>query len=95
MNTARITDLLDLIEEADLDGPVLPRVELAQAMLKAANELLFAAARETNNRNAMAYIVEHLSFLIGDGARQTHAPTVADWIEDLEDDEDNLGDEDD
>lgn len=95
MNIHQITDLLDHIEETDLDGPILPRVQLAKTMLKAARELLFAAARETNNRNAMAYIVEHLGFLIGDGAWQAHVPTVADWIEDLEDDEDNLGDEED
>ncbi|MFW5828622.1 MAG: hypothetical protein ACOCXA_00025 [Planctomycetota bacterium] len=89
MNTARIYEVTELIEDTDLDGSVLARVELAACMLKAAQELLFAAARDTNNRSAMAYIVEHLDGVIGTGPRTGHAPTVADWIEDLED-----GDED-
>ena len=85
MDNARITDLIDHIEETDLAGPVLPRIELAKALLEAANELLFAAAKETNNRNAQAYICDHLGYLIGSGARIARAPTVVDWIEELED----------
>lgn len=85
MNTQRIIDLAAHIEETDLDGPVLDRLALAKALLEGANELLYQAARETNDRNAMAYIVEHLGSLIGDDGRRGHAPTLSDWIERLED----------
>jgi len=92
MNTARITDLIDHIQDTDLDGEILPRLELAKAMLEAANDLLYQAARETNDRNAMAYIVDHLGALIGGDGSRGHSPTLADWIERLEDGEENEDD---
>jgi hypothetical protein len=85
MNAHRITDLIDHIEETDLDGSVLQRLVLAKALLEGANELLSHAARETNDRNAMAYIVDHLGSLIGSNGGAGRAPTLSDWIERIED----------
>lgn len=85
MNTQRITDLIDHIGETDLHGPLLDRLVLAKALLDGANELLYQAARETDDRTAMGYIVEHLGSLIGGEGGRGHAPTVSDWIERLED----------
>ena len=84
MNAHRITDLIDHIEETDLDGPVLQRLALAKALLEGANELLYHVARETSDRNAMAYIVDHLGSLIGGEGGSGHAPTLSDWIERIE-----------
>ena len=94
MNAQRITDLIDHIEETDLDGPVLERLALAKALLEGANELLYQAARETDDGNAMVYVVEHLGSLIGGDGGRGHAPSLSDWIERLEDgDEDEEDDE--
>lgn len=88
MNTHRTDDLIDQLQETDLDGPVLERLELAQALLEAGHDLLHQVARETRDDNAMAYIVEHLGDLIA-GRGSARAPTVADWIERLENGEDD------
>ena len=85
MNAQRITDLIAHIGDTDLDGSVLGRLVLAKALLEGANELLYPAARETGDRNAMAYVVEHLGSLIGGDGGRGHAPTLSDWIERLED----------
>ena len=90
MKYRHATNLLNHLTEFDFEGPVLDRLQLAKAMLEGANELLYQAALETNDRNAMGYIVNHLSPLIGQEGNRSRATTVCDWIERLEE---NSGDE--
>lgn len=93
MNANRIADLIDQLQETDLQCPVLERLVLAKALLDAGTDLLYHAARETKDDSAMAYIVDHLNDLIA-GSGSGRAPTVADWIERVEDgDEEDDDDE--
>jgi hypothetical protein len=90
MKYQHATDLLEHLEEFDFEGPVLDRLQLAKALLQGANELLYHAARETKDENAMGYIVNHLGTLIGHEGSRSRAPSVSDWIERLEE---NSGDD--
>ena len=73
------------IEDYDPAGAPVERVRTAQALVQAALTILDQVARETKDRHAGAYLVDHLAIL----ASSNHGFlsrdfTLDDWIEQLE-----------
>jgi hypothetical protein len=87
------TDILDLdeiIRDYEPDAPPADRVRTAQALIQAAIGVLDQVARDTNDRNARAYMVDQLACLASnDHGFLSRGFTLDAWIERLEDGEDD------
>lgn len=85
------TDILDLdeiIRDYEPDAPPVDRVRTAQALILAAIGVLDQVARDTNDRNARAYLVDQLETLASnDHGFLSSGLTLDAWIERLEDSE--------
>lgn len=70
------------------DKPV-ERVHIAQRLINAAIDILSDVVKETNDRNAEAYVVDHLRILAGsDHGFLDRSMNLDKWIERLEDRDD-------
>jgi hypothetical protein len=96
MTTVDARDLTNELEGFDPDKADHPRkVELAQTALRFAVGLLAGVADDTNDDHARAYIVDHLRIMAGaDHDFMSRDFNLDDWIEQLENPQDEDGDDD-
>ncbi len=85
-----ILDLEEILHDYDPEAEPADRVRTAQALIQAAIGILHTVARETDDRNAEAYVVDHLRILAGSGHGFLDGSlNLDDWIDRLEDGDDD------
>jgi hypothetical protein len=89
-----ILDLEEILHDYDPKAEPADRVRTAQALVQAAIGILHTVARETGDRNAEAYVVDHLCILAAAGhGFLDGSMNLDDWIDRLEGGEDEDDDE--
>ena len=84
-----------IADEFDPDSKPVDRVMVAQSLIKAAIEILKGVAKETKDRNAEAYVVDHLVTLASsDHGFLDNSMNLDKWIERLENREDDEDEDD-